>query len=63
MALLNPVDRPLVHQLSRRRLTGQITGLPVVSLISDEFEHSPTPHTSIKSLTVCVPQALPPQVA
>ena len=44
-------------------LTGQTTGLSVVSLISDEFEHSPTPHAYIKSLTACVLHALPPQVA
>jgi hypothetical protein len=63
MALLNPADRPLVHRLSRRRLTGQITGLFIVSLISDEFEHSPTLHAYLESLTVCVLHALPPQVA
>ena len=44
-------------------LTGQITGLPVVFLISDEFEHSPTSHVYPKSLTACVLHALPPQVA
>jgi hypothetical protein len=49
MAQLNLVDRPLVYRLSHRRLTGQITGLPVVSLISDEFEHSPKPHAHPKS--------------
>src|SRR6266852_9383471 len=53
----------LGSRLSRRKLTGQITGLPVVSLISDEFEHSPTSHAYIESLTVCVLHALPPQVA
>lgn len=53
MALLNPIHRPFVHRVSHKEEAhGPDSGLPIVSLISDEFEHSPAPHAYIESLAL-----------
>jgi hypothetical protein len=60
MALLNPLIP--FHGLSHTWLTPD-NGLPVISLISDEFEHSPDAARIYRIVDRLRAHALPPQVA
>jgi hypothetical protein len=63
MAPLNPVDRPYGSPVISQEADGPDNGPARRLLIADEFEHSPTLHAHIESLTVCVLHALPPKLA